>query len=96
MEIGRAAPDAKHSELSCGFGSPTNGSSNPFLDHAEKALEFPIKVSLNVRGTWSYEQDTVLKIVGSDQLFHHTDRNTLYRIAEPTPNWLMRQSGLAG
>jgi len=52
-------------------------------------------VSVNGDGTWSYEQNTVLKIVGSDQLFHHTDRNTLHRIAEPTPNWLMRQSGLA-
>jgi len=29
----------------------------------------------------------------SDQLFHHTDRNTLHKIADPTPNWLMRGDG---
>jgi hypothetical protein len=27
----------------------------------------------------------------SDQLFHYTDRNTLRKIGEPTPNWLMRE-----
>jgi len=97
MAIGRAAPDATQFELSCVFGSPTDGTcSNPCLDHAKKTLEFNIRVSVNGDGTSSYEQDAFLKIVGSDQLFHHTDRNTLHRIAEPTPNWLMRQSGLAG
>lgn len=95
MAIGRAAPDATQFALSCVFGSPTNGSFNPSLDHAKKTLELAIKVSLNGDGTWSYEQDTARKIVGSDQLFHHTDRNTLHRIAEPMPNWLMRQGGLA-
>jgi hypothetical protein len=94
MAVGKAAADAKKFELTCVFGSPTNGTcSNPFLDYAKKTLEFNIKVTINANGTWSYEQDTVLKITGSDQLFHHTDRNTLHRIAEPTPNWLMRQNG---
>jgi hypothetical protein len=37
----------------------------------------------------------VLKIAGSDQLFHHTDRNTLHKIAEPTPNWWMQQKNKA-
>jgi hypothetical protein len=91
LAIGRAAPDAKTFELACRFGSPTNGTcSNPFLDHAKRTLSFDIKVTINDDGTWSYEQDTVLQIVGNDQLFHHTDRNTLHKVAEPTPNWLMR------
>ena len=96
MAIGTAAPDAKAFELVCEFGSTTNGTcSNPFLDHAFRTLEFRVKVSVNGDGTWSYEQDTVLQIVGNDQLFHHTDRNTLHKVGEPTPNWLMRQSGKA-
>ncbi len=92
MAIGKAARDAKSFELACEFGSPTHGTcSNPFLDHAFRTLEFRVKVSVNGDGTWSYEQDTVLKIRGNDKLFHHTDRNTLHKIGEPTPNWLMRK-----
>ena len=71
MASGRAAPDATEFELSRVFGSPTNGSSSPFLDHAKKTLVFQIKVSVNGDGTWSYDQDTA-RIVGCDQLFHHT------------------------
>ena len=94
MAIGKATADAKTFELVCEFGSPTNGTcSNPFLDHAFRTLEFRIKVSVNGDGTWSYEQDTVLKIAGSDQLFHHTDCNTLHKVGEATPNWLMRPKG---
>lgn len=37
-------------------------------------------------GTWSYEQDTVLIIPGQAEPFHHTDRNRLRKIGEPTPN----------
>ena len=93
MAIGKAAADAKTFEARCEFGSPTNGTcSIPFLDYAFKTLEYRIKVTVNADGTWSYEQDTVLRIAGSDKLFHHTDRNTLRKIAEPAPNWLMRNA----
>jgi hypothetical protein len=77
----------------CAFGSLTNGTcSIPFLDYAFRTLSYHITVTVNADGTWSYEQDTLRKIAGSDELFHHTDRNTLRRIAAPTPNWLMRQA----
>jgi hypothetical protein len=49
-------------------------------------MEFRIKVSINADGTWSYDEDTVLMIRGKTDLFHHTDRNTLTKVAEPTPN----------
>ena len=42
-------------------------------------------------GTWSYDEDTVLMIRGKPDLFHHTDRNTLTKIAEPMPNPLARK-----
>lgn len=93
MAAGRAEADARSFELLCEAGSPHFGTcSNPFLDHAFKTLEFRIKVTVHDDGTWSYEQDTLLKIRGSDTLFHHTDRNTLRKIAEPTPNPLMRRN----
>jgi hypothetical protein len=37
-----------------------------------------------------YEEDTVLMIKGKTEPFHHTDRNTLSKIAEPMPNPLAR------
>jgi hypothetical protein len=87
MAAGRAEPGAKAFELKAEAGSPSYGTcSNPFLLESFRTLEFCIRVSVHDDGTWSYEQDTVLKIAGSDQLFHHTDRNTLCRIGAPTPN----------
>jgi len=47
-------------------------------------------VTINADGTWTYDEDTVLQILGRDEPFHHTDRNTLHKIAEPTPNPLAR------
>jgi hypothetical protein len=87
MAGGTAAADAKSFSLRCDFGSPTFGTcSQPFLDTNFRTLEYRITVTINADGTWSYDQDTVLKVAGTDQLFHHTDRNTLKRVAAPTPN----------
>lgn len=94
LASGTAAPDAKAFELVCTFGSPTNGTcSIPFLDHAFRTLEYRIKVAVNGDGTWSYDQLTLLKIAGTDQLFRHTDRSTLRKVGAPAPNWLLRGSG---
>ena len=32
--------------------------------------------------SWSYEEDSVLKMAGRDELLHHTDRNTLSKVAD--------------
>ena len=64
--------------------------SSPFLDHAFKTREFRIKVTVHDDGTWGYEEDTVLLIRDKPEPFHHTDRNLLYKVAEPTPNPLVR------
>ena len=87
MAAGRAAADAKTFRLEAVRGSETNGIvSNPFLEYAFKTVSYTITVSINADGTWSYEQDTVLIIPGQAEPFHHTDRNTLRKIGEPTPN----------
>jgi len=67
----------------------------PFLAHAFKTTEFTIEVTVNDDGTWSYDEDTVLAIQGQAEPFHHRDRNTLSKIAEPTPNPLARPAGAA-
>ncbi len=87
MAGGTAAADATQFELVATRGAETFGiCSNPFLEHAFKTVEFRIHVTINPDGTWSYEQDTVMMIRGQSEPFHHTDRNTLSKIAEPTPN----------
>jgi hypothetical protein len=87
MAGGTAAADAKEFELAATRGIETYGiCSNPFLEYAFKTVEFRIHVKINPDGTWSYEQDTVMMIRGQAEPFHHTDRNTLSKIGEPTPN----------
>ena len=87
MATGRAAADAKTFRLEAVRGSLTNGIvSGPFLEYAFRTDRYTITVSVNPDGTWSYEQDTILVIPGQAEPFHHTDRNTLRRIGEPTPN----------
>jgi hypothetical protein len=87
MAVGHAAPDAKSFTLEAIRGSFTNGIvSNPFLELAFRTDRFTIKVDINADGTWSYEQDTLLVIPSQREPFHHTDRNRLRKIAEPTPN----------
>ena len=91
MASGQAAADATEFELVATQGLETFGiCSAPFLQHAFKTTEFRIKVTINADGTWTYDEDTVLQILGRDEPFHHTDRNTLHKIAEPTPNPLAR------
>jgi hypothetical protein len=87
MAVGRAAADAKTFCLEAVRGSLTNGIvSNPFLEYAFRTDRYTITVSIHGDGTWSYEQDTVLVIPGQAEPFHHTDRNTMQKIGDPTPN----------
>jgi hypothetical protein len=91
MAVGQADADAKTFELAAKRGETTYGiCSNPFLEHAFRTESYQIKVTINPDGTWSYVEDTVMMIKGRDEPFHHIDRNTLTRVAEPTPNPLMR------
>lgn len=91
LASGQADADAREFELRATRGSETNGiCANPFLDSAFQTVEFSIRVSIHADGSWSYDEDTVLMIRGQSEPFHHTDRNTLIKIGEPTPNPLVR------
>jgi hypothetical protein len=92
MAVGKADAGAKSFELVATRGDETYGiCSTPFLEYAFKTVEFRIKVSINAGGTWTYDEDTVLMIRGKTEPFHHTDRSTLSKIEEPTPNPLARK-----
>ena len=87
LASGLAEPDATEFEVTAQQGLDDYGIlSNPFLNHAFKTVSFRMKVTINADGTWSYDQDTQLQIPGHDELFSHTDRNTLSRVAPPNPN----------
>ena len=87
IAVGHASPDAKSWTLEAVRGSLTNGIvSNPFLEQAFRTDRYTLRVDIHADGSWSYEQDTVLIIPGQSEPFHHTDRNRLHKIAEPTPN----------
>lgn len=91
MAAGKASASDKQFELRANEDDRHAGiSSNPFLDYAFRTVEFRIQISINDDGTWSYEQDTVMKIKDQEALFHHVDNNTLHKIAEATPNPLAR------
>jgi len=91
MAAGQASADAKSFELNATQGLDTYGiCSAPFLHEAFRTTAFNIKVTINADGTWSYEEDTVLQILGQADPFHHVDRNTLSKIGEPSPNPLAR------
>ena len=87
MAVGQATADSTEFELVARRGAADYGiCSTPFLEYAFRTDEYRIKVTLNRDGTWSYDEDTVLMIKGQTEPFHHTDRNTLTKIGEPTPN----------
>ncbi len=87
LAIGPASADSTEFELTSTIGSEVNGIvSNPFLLRGFRTLSYRITVSIGDDGSWSYESDGVLEIPGRDAPFHHIDRNTLHRVAPPTPN----------
>ena len=78
---GSAASDARTLKMSAELGSPTFGiCSNPFLDREFKTVKYDLTVTIGDDGTLSYQEDTQLQMKGRDELFHHTDENTLQRV----------------
>ena len=88
LAVGFAEPDAREFELLAGERGICSG---PFLERAFRTVEFRIRVKTGPGDTWSYDEDTVIQVSGRAELFHHRDRNTLVRIAAPTPNPLARR-----
>jgi hypothetical protein len=93
LAAGKSTADATMFEVSAKRGVTDYGiCSTPFLETAFRTDSFRIKVTINPDGTWSYFEDTVLIIPGLAEPFHHTDRNTLTRLAAPTPNPMAPQA----
>lgn len=88
---GHAAADASRFEVTATRGSTENGiCSTAFLEQAFRTESFRMQVTVNPDDSWSYFEDTVLVVRGRPEPFHHTDQNTLRRVAPPTPNPMAR------
>jgi len=83
---GTAERDARTFTVKATLGSPTAGIvSGRFLDENFRTLEYTLTIMVNA-DSFTYEEDTVLLVAGRPEPFHHTDRNTLRRMAAPGPN----------
>lgn len=77
---GTVESQAKQFTLQAQLGSATYGiCSNPFLDAEFKTEKFEIKITIHSETSFSYEQDTQIKMKNHDKIFHHTDKNTLVK-----------------
>jgi hypothetical protein len=91
LATGSADADSNDFTLEATLGTEMNGIlSNPFLYRSFRTVGYTIHVTTHPDGTWSYEEEGRLQIPGRDEVFHHTDRNTLTQVAPPTPNPLGR------
>lgn len=79
---GTCAADATTFEINAELGSTNYGIlENMYL--AENASTVAYNATITVGdGEWSYEEDSVLRMAGRDELLHHTDRNTLTKVAD--------------
>jgi hypothetical protein len=87
IAAGQAAADATQFSLLAERGQTEYGiCSTAFLEWAFRTDSYRIDVTLNGDGSWSYVSDTMLQVRGRPEPFRHRDRNTLVKVAEPTPN----------
>lgn len=88
---GRAAADADRIRVHAERGNASYGiSSTDFLEWAFRTDAYTLDVTFNPDGTWAYVSDTLLQVRGRAEPFHHLDRNTLTKVAEPAPNPLQQ------
>jgi hypothetical protein len=90
IAAGHASPAATELVLTAQRGQTEYGiCSTSFLEYAFRTESYRIEVVFNPDGSWSYVLDTMLVVRGREEPFLHRDRNTLKKVAEPTPNPLL-------
>ena len=90
LSSGHAAADAERFTIRSERGTPGYGiCSTDFLEWAFRTDSFELEIIFQPDGGWSYVSTTMLEVRGQGA-FKHLDRNTLTKVAEPTPNSLVR------
>ncbi|MDP6437031.1 MAG: heme-binding beta-barrel domain-containing protein [Gammaproteobacteria bacterium] len=78
---GTADADAQSFKMVAKLGSETYGIlSNQFLNEEFQIVRYELGIDVHDADTFSYASDTVIRIKGQDELFHHRDSNTLKRM----------------
>lgn len=94
LAAGQALRDAERLVVSARRGETEYGiASTAFLEHAFRTDSYQLEVEFHADGSWSYTSDTMLAVRGQPEPFRHRDRNTLVKVAEPTPNPLAQIRG---
>lgn len=79
---GTVEPGATSFRLVADLGSTTYGiCSNRFLDRQFQTVRYEVDVVLHDNGSFSYAEDTQLRMPGRPDVFHHRDQNTLRRVS---------------
>ncbi|UCG71729.1 MAG: FABP family protein [Chromatiales bacterium] len=77
---GTADSDAARIQVAADLGSATYGiCSNQFLDQAFRTVRFQCNMTIHDADSFSYEEDTQIRIRDQADLFHHRDSNQLIR-----------------
>ncbi|MBT3586630.1 MAG: FABP family protein [Halobacteriovoraceae bacterium] len=78
---GTVAHNSSNFKVAAELGSNTYGlCSNLFLNEEFKTVHYEIAINKIDENTFSYEEDSQIKIKGQDEIFHHTEKNTLKRV----------------
>ena len=78
---GDAEQDSTEFTVTATLGSTTYGiSSNKFLDQEFQTVRYDVKFELIDEDTFSYDENSQLKIKGQNRIFDHTEKNTLVRV----------------
>lgn len=86
---GHAKPGDKTIEVNARRGETEYGiCSTGFLEHAFRTDSYRLEVTFEDDGGWSYVSVLMMAVRGRSEPFRHHNRNTLVKVAEPTPNRL--------
>ena len=78
---GTVEPHATSFQIAAEAGSDTYGiCSNQFLDREFKTVRYELTLTMHDRDSFTYNEDTQLKMKGRSDLFHHTDTNRVTRV----------------
>ncbi|MBT3983304.1 MAG: FABP family protein [Bacteriovoracaceae bacterium] len=73
--------DSRKFKVQAAVGSETYGvCSNKFLNEEFKTMNYEIEIGRLDENTFSYDEDTQIKIKGQTEIFHHTEKNVMKRV----------------
>jgi hypothetical protein len=79
---GTAAADATSFTMAAELGAATYGiSENLYLNGAASTVRYEVTITVNDDDSWSYAENTTLRMNEFPDPFPHTDHNTLRRVA---------------